>query len=239
MMDMYKQWLKAEKDWIGGYCNKVKLMSVLKVVPATIIILVILFGGLAAASGDMSANSVIEGAAGGLFIGIFVCMVYLVILFPVLSPKRYVKKIDKAVSKIDLDSFGREQLAKEFLEAENNVKKTFSFDMKGPNSKNTPARFVVSEHYAMLEGGFPYAIIVKLQDIKEIKPSQEKKTAFRISGNIHTSYFFTLYTIQFYRYDRTQRGLSGKDLPDEAMGFMDKGIRDRAMLLLEKNKKKY
>jgi hypothetical protein len=238
-MDTYGQWLKAEKEWIGSYCKKVKVMSVLKVVPATIIILALLFGVMAAVNGDVSADNIIEGASGGLFIGIFVCLIYLVILFPSLSPKRYVKKIDKAVSKAGIDDFGKEQLAREFLEAENNVKKTFSFDMKGPNSKNTPARFVVSEHYAMLEGGFPYAIIVKLQDIKEIKPSQEKKTAYRRSGNIHTSYFFTLYTIQFYRYDRAQRGLSDKDLPDEAMGFMDKGIRDRAVSLLEKNKTEY
>ena len=238
-MDTYKQWLETEKDWIGSYCKKVKVMSVLKVVPATIIILALFFGGLAAVSGDVSVNAVAEGASGGLFIGIFVCLIYIVILFPALSPKRYVKKIDKAVSKAGLDDFYKEQLAREFLEAENNVKKTFSFDMKGPNSKNTPARFVVSENYAMLEGGFPYAIIVKLQDIKEIKPSQEKKTAYRRSGNIHTSYFFTLYTIQFYRFDRAQRGLSGKDLPDEAMGFMDKEIRDRAISLLEKNKQEY
>ncbi|MDE6615933.1 MAG: hypothetical protein K2K35_05150 [Lachnospiraceae bacterium] len=238
-MDTYKQWLESEKDWIGIYCKKVKVMSVLKVVPATIIILALFFGGLAAVSGNVSANAVIEGAMGGLFIGIFVCLIYIVILFPALSPKRYVKKIDKAVSKAGLDDFCKEQLAREFLEAENNVKKTFSFDMKGPNSRNTPARFVVSEHYAMLEGGFPYAIIVKLQDIKEIKPSQENKTAYRRSGNVHTSYFFTLYTIQFYRFDRAQRGLSGKDLPDEAMGFMDKEIRDRAISLLEKNKPEY
>ncbi len=42
-MDTYGQWLKAEKEWIGSYCKKVKVMSVLKVVPATIIILALLF----------------------------------------------------------------------------------------------------------------------------------------------------------------------------------------------------
>lgn len=235
-MDRYGQWLSAEKNWIGGYCNKVKLMSILKVIPATVIILALLFGGLAAAGSGMSAGSIIEGALGGLFIGVFVCVIYIAILFPLLSPKRYIKSIDRTVSKMGLDGFSKELLAKEFLEAENNLEKTFYFDMKGPGSKNTPARFVVSEHFAMLEGGSPYAIIVKLQDIKDIIPSQEKKSAIRRSGNIATTYFFTLYTIQFYRYDRAQKGLSEKDLPDEAMGFMDKEIRDRAMSLLEKYK---
>ena len=87
-MDTYKQWLETEKDWIGSYCKKVKVMSVLKVVPATIIILALFFGGLAAVSGDVSVNAVAEGASGGLFIGIFVCLIYIVILFPALSPKR-------------------------------------------------------------------------------------------------------------------------------------------------------
>ena len=48
-------------------------------------------------------------------------------------------------------------------------------------------------------------------------------------------YFFTLYTIGFYRRDRLQRGLTERDLPDEAFGFFDAGIRGQVLELLKES----
>lgn len=232
-MNTYEKWLFSEKEWIGEYCKKTKKMSVLKVVPSVLIILVLLFCLLSFVNGDVTTDNIIESAAAGLMLGIFVCVIYILFLFPSLSPKKYVRKIDKTVNKMKFNDFDKELLAKEFLEAEADDNKTILFDMSGPHSKNTPARFVVSEHFAMLEGGYPYAIIVRLSDINDIKASQEKKTAATRSGNVKRTYFFTLYTIGFYRKDRAERGLSENDLPDEAMGFFDMEIRDRAIKMLE------
>jgi len=84
-----------------------------------------------------------------------------------------------------------------------------------------------------LEGSTPYAILVRLSDIAKISRGEEKKTAAQRSGNTKRVYWFTLYTIGFYRKDRFQRNLTEKDLPDEAFGFFDAGIRERVMGLLE------
>ena len=230
---MYEQWLEAERKWIGEYCNRVKKRSIGRVVPAVLVISGLLLGILAAVSGEKGAG-IAEQAAGGMILGAVVCAVYLIFLLPGLSPKRFVKKIVKTVDRLGLSEGEKEQLGREFLEAEADVSKTISFELSGPKSKNTPARFVKSEHYAMLEGGYPYAILVRLADIERICSSQESKSAVTRSGNISTTYQFTLYTIGFYRKDREQRGLSEEDLPDEAMGFFDCAVRDRAMKLLEK-----
>ena len=74
-----------------------------------------------------------------------------------------------------------------------------------------------------------------LSDIAEIRQGQEKKTAARRGGNTRRMYFFTLYTIGFYRRDRLQRGLTERDLPDEAFGFFDAGIRGQVLELLKES----
>ncbi|MDE7298504.1 MAG: hypothetical protein K2N94_06695 [Lachnospiraceae bacterium] len=230
---MYEQWLEAEKKWIGEYCSRVKKRVIGRVVPAVLIIAALLFGILAAVEGE-KPSEIAGQAAGGMILGAIVCAIYLMFLLPGLSPKRYAKKIAKTVGRLGINAGEMEQLGREFLEAEADASRTISFEMSGPKSKKTPARFVKSEHYAMLEGGYPYAIIVRLADVERIVSSQESKSATTRSGNVSTTYQFTLYTIGFYRRDREQRGLSEEDLPDEAMGFFDRGIRDRAMELLEK-----
>ena len=227
---MYEKWLEAEKRWIGEYCSRVKKRSIMRVVPAVLIISGLLLGILAAVSGE----NIAEQAVGGMLLGAVVCAVYLIFLLPGLSPGRFVKKISRTVTKLGLSDAEKEQLGREFLEAEADAEGTIVFQMSGPKSKNTPARFVKSEHYAMLEGGYPYAILVRLAEIGRISCSQESKSAVTRSGNISTTYQFTLYTIGFYRKDREQRGLSEEELPDEAMGFFDREVRDRAMKLLEK-----
>ena len=103
------------------------------------------------------------------------------------------------MNKLGVSDAEKEQLGREFLEAEADAEGTIVFQMSGPKSKNTPARFVKSEHYAMLEGGYPYAILVRLAEIGRISCSQESKSAVTRSGNISTTYQFTLYTIGFYR----------------------------------------
>lgn len=229
---MYEQWLEAEQKWIGEYCSKTKRKMVLKVVPAVLIILTVLFGLMDLVNGNTEIKILLENAMGGFMIGVIVCAVYLVIVLPKLSPKRYIKKIEKAVRQLELSESEKGQLAQELLSAEKDPKRTISFLINGHGSKDTPARFVCSEHYAMLEGSYPYAIIVKLSDIERIRTSEEEKSRSIRRGGIITTEYFTLYTIGFYRKDRASRGLSEEELPDEAMGFFASEIRDKAAALL-------
>ena len=43
-----------------------------------------------------------EGALAGLYLGIFVCAVFSLIVFPLLSKKRYIRKIKRAVKRYGL-----------------------------------------------------------------------------------------------------------------------------------------
>ena len=45
-MDWYQQWLDEERKWIGKYQNKIIATSILKVVPATLIGLCVIYGGI-------------------------------------------------------------------------------------------------------------------------------------------------------------------------------------------------
>lgn len=231
-MNTYEKWLNSEKEWIGAYCKKTIRSSVLKVIPATLILLTVLFALLVLVNGNASSEEIIGGAAGGFFIGAIVSIFYLLFLLPGLSPKRYVKKIEKALKKCGLNDSEKEQLAQELLEAEADKEKTITFEMVGPKSNHTPARFVITPHYALLEGGYPYAIFIRLSDIARIEAAEEEKTTTTRSGNMKNYYRYTLYTIGFFRKDRAERGLSDNELPDEAMGFFDAEIRDHAMRLL-------
>lgn len=228
-MNSYEKWLKSEKEWIDQYCKKTRNMSLFVVTPLILVVLTALFGGLELANGgEMSAA--IEGAAGGLMLGIFVCVIYLLIMLPNLMPGKYSKKIDKNVAKLGLTDAEKEQLGKEMLEADEGHK--ISYKMVGPNSKGTPARFVLTPHYAFLEGSSPYSILIRLSDIAEIRPSQEQKDAISYGAKTKTYYNFTLYTIGFYRKNRAERGLAESPYPDEAMGFFQEDIRNEALKLL-------
>ena len=171
------------------------------------------------------------GAVGGFIFGLIVCGFYLLILLPGLNPNRYVKKIDKAVRKMNMTEAEKEQLGQEMLVADGNH--IISYKMSVPGSKDTPVRFVRTPHYAYLAGSSPYAILVRLSDIAQIVASEEIKDMVQRGAKTKTYYKITLYTIGFFRRDRAERGLSENEYPDEAMGFFQSDIRDRALELLK------
>lgn len=228
-MNHYEQWLKAEKEWIDQYCKKTRNMSLFVVTPLILVVLTALFGGLELVNGG-ETSAVVEGAAGGLFLGIFISIIYLLIMLPNLMPGKYVKKIDKNVVKLGLSDEEKEQLGKEMLEADESHR--ISYKMVGPKSKGTPARFVLTPQYAFLEGSSPYSILIRLSDIAEIRPSQEQKNTVTYQAKSKTYYNYTLYTIGFYRKDRAERGLAENEYPDEGMGFFQEDIRNQALKLL-------
>ncbi len=104
--------------------------------------------------------------------------------------------------------------------------------MVGFGSNHTPARFVLTPHYAYLAGGYPYAILVRLADLQEIRPGEEQKVAVRRGTQTRGVHTFTLHTIGYYRRDRADRDLGPADLPDESMGFFSQEIRDKALSML-------
>lgn len=94
-------------------------------------------------------------------------------------------------------------------------------------------RFVLTPHYAFLEGSTPYSILVRLSDIAWISRGEEQKTAITHQAKSRTVYNFTLHTIGFYRKDRVQNNSADGELPDAAYGFFDAGIREQVAELLK------
>lgn len=228
-MDSYQKWLAAEKAWIGTYCKKMIKRSLFLIVPLVLVIMAALGAALGVLDGGGAA--VAENAFGMFFMGVIICFFYLLIVLPGLWPGRYVHKIESNVKKLGLNDMEKEALGKEMLEADEAHR--ISYSMVGPKSKSTPARFVLTPHFAFLEGSSPYSILVRLSDIAMIRAGEEEKDTVQRGAKTKTYYHFTLYTIGFYRKDRKERNLEDSQLPDEAYGFFDREIRDRAMKLLE------
>ncbi|MEY8337399.1 hypothetical protein AALB16_05090 [Lachnospiraceae bacterium 62-35] len=227
-MNSYEEWLISEKQWIGVYCRKTIKKMVCLTIPMAIVIMTALFAGLALSSGEKT-EGILESASGGFFMGLMISAVFLMFLLPGLRPGRYVKKIRSNVKKLALTDGEKEQLGREMLAADKDH--IISYTLTGPNSKGTPARFILTPHYAFLEGSYPYSILVRLSDIREIRMDEEEKTAVTRRAKTKTYYRFTLFTIGFFQKDRVEQ--ESEDFPDIAMGFFDASIRARIMKLLE------
>lgn len=225
-MDWYQKWLHEEKRWIGEYKNKVITMSILKVIPATNIGLCAIFGGVT----YVEEKNAWIGITGGLALGIFISAIYLFILLMGLRPGRYVRKIKSAVKSLHLDDSEKEQLAHEMLESDVSTWRCISYELNGHGSRQTPARFRITPHYAFLEGSSPYAILVRLSDVAEVIPEEERKTYTRYGTQTRIYEIFTLYTLSFYQKPK----VSNNQLPEQAMGFFEKDIRDSVYELVAK-----
>ena len=161
-----------------------------------------------------------------LLFGLIICGVYLAILLAKLSPARYTQKLEQSVRELSLNESERERLGTEMLAALERGEGVLPYQMAGPNSKGTPARVILTPHYILQEGSTPYAVLIRLSDVAEIRTGAERKIATTHGGSSKTHHYFTLYSIGFYRKDRFERGLDGNDLPDSAMGFFQEELRN-------------
>lgn len=229
MNSWYHKWLHEEKNWIAQYQKKIIWKSCFQIIPAVLIILVALFGGLA----YIDEEDVYSGIASGLYLGGMISIPYLggVILF--LRPGRYVRKIKSAVRKMKLDEKEKEELGHEMLEAGISTWRSLSFVYDGHGSKCTPARFRVTPNYVLLVGGYPYANILRMDDTIEVKAEEEEKTVTIHRSKSVLYETFILYTIVFYQKDSSQNG----SVPIKAMGFYSEEIRDKALDMIHESQK--
>ena len=231
MGNNYQQWMEYEMKWLGGYRKKLMRTTTHITIPVVIVFLTVFFGMISFLD-RMDLADAFYGGLGGLLLGAVVGGFFYLCLRFGLREGKYRRLIRQAVDGLGLPPGEEETLAAEMLAARDNTKQRFFFEMNGMNSKGTPARFVLTEHYACLMGGYPYAILVRLADIGEIRPGEEKKLETRRGASTRTIHAMTLYTIGFYRRDRADRGLGADDLPDEAMGFLSQRLRDQAVEML-------
>ncbi len=229
MNSWYRRWLHEEKKWIGQYQHKIIWKSCFQIIPATLLILTALFGGLAYIEGD----DVSGGIVAGLYLGVIICIFYLVILILFLRPGRYIRKIKSVVKKMKLGEKEKEELGHEMLETNISTWRCLSFVYDGHGSKCTPARFRVTPNYVMLVGGYPYANMVRIADILDTQAEEEEKTTEIHGAKSITYETFTLYSIVFYGKNSSQGG----SVPIQAMGFYEKEIRDKALAILIESQK--
>lgn len=227
----YQAWLNKDREWIGDYCSRTRRSSLTKVVPLTLLLTALVFGGMGLLNGG-GVSGLVTGAVGGLLFGLIVCGIYLAILTVNLSPARYTQKLEQSVRELSLNESEREQLGTEMLAALERGEGVLPYQMVGPNSKGTPARVILTPHYILQEGSTPYAVLIRLSDIAEIGTGSERKIATTHGGSSKTHHYFTLYSIGFYRKDRFERGLEEDGLPDSAMGFFQEELRDDVVKMM-------
>lgn len=227
----YQAWLNKDREWIGGYCGRTRRSSLTRIVPLTLLLTALLFGGMGLLNGG-GVSGLVTGVIGGLVFGLIVCGIYLAILTVNLSPARYTQKLEQSVREFSMDEAERERLGTEMLEALERGEGVLPYQMVGPNSKGTPARVILTPHYILQEGSTPYAVLIRLSDMAEIRTGAERKIATTHGGSSKTHHYFTLYSIGFYRKDRFERGLEEDGLPDSAMGFFRKELRDDVVKMM-------
>lgn len=227
----YQAWLNKDREWIGDYCSRTRKSSLTKVVPLTLLLTALVLGGMGLLNGG-GVLGLVTGVIGGLVFGLVVCGIYLAILMPSLTPARYTRKLEQSVQELSMDETEREQLGKEMLAALESGKGVVSYQMVGPKSKETPARVILTPHYILQEGSTPYAVLIRLSDIAEIRTGSERKIATTHGGSSKTYHYFTLYSIGFYQKDRFERGLEEDGLPDSAMGFFQEELRDDVVKMM-------
>lgn len=230
MGNNYQQWMDYEMKWLGGY--RKKLMHTTTHITIPVVVFFTVFFGVMSFFDRMNPGDAFYGALGGFLVGAALSILFYLCLRFGLRAGKYRRLIQKAVNGLGLASGEEEVLGTEMLAAGEDPKCCISFESNSLNSKGTPARFVLTEHYACLMGGYPYAILVRLADIMEIRPGEEQKMETRRGGSTRSLSILTLHTIGFYRQDRASRGLGSGDLPDEAMGFFSQSIRDQALAML-------
>lgn len=227
----FERWMAYEEEWIAGYRRKLMRTTTHVTIPVVLVFLTLFMGGVSFVD-RMSWEDALYGGLGGLLCGGVICgVVYLCLRFGLRTGK-YRRLVEQAVETAGVTLPEREQLASEILAARDDPKARIFFEMTGFGSNHTPARFVLTPHYAYLAGGYPYAILVRLGDLSEIRAGEEKKIATRRGGSTRSVHTFTVYTIGFYRRDRADRDLGPEDLPDEAMGFFSQRVRDEALGML-------
>ncbi len=231
MGNNYEAWMDYESKWIAGYRRKLMRTTTHITIPITLGFLTLFMGAVAFVD-RMSTEDAFYGAVGGFFCGAVVGgVIYLCLRFG-LRDGKYRRLVRQAVKTAGITEMEREQLGTEMLAARDDSKQRIFFEMVGFGSNHTPARFVLTPHYAYLAGGYPYAILVRLADLQEIRPGEEQKVAVRRGAQTRGVHTFTLHTIGYYRRDRADRDLGPADLPDESMGFFSQEIRDKALSML-------
>lgn len=223
-MNWYKRWLSKEKEWIGAYQRKIMLMSVLKVIPATLFGLCIFFSVMTYING----GGIMIGIIGGVSLGMCICLFYMLILRIGLNPKLYVRQINAAVQEMDMNEEEKEQLAHEMLETDISSWQCVSFTYVGHGSAATPARFRITPHYAFLEGGVPYANLVRLSDVRNISCKEEKKEYTNHKTQVTIHEFYTAYMIVF-----DKNNADHKNLEPVMMEFYEEEIRDKVYKLIK------
>jgi hypothetical protein len=225
MDSYYKGWLDSGAAWMKGYRKQVLKKYICFILPAVIIVLAAIAAG-ATAVNDGSVEDILGSAFAGALMGGVLCCVFLLFLLPGLSPQRMRRNINRAVKLLQMSETEQEQLGREMLEAQKNLDYVLDYQVIGPNSKKTPARFLLSHGYACLWGGYPPVILVRLSDVSKIRAEKELKTAVTYGATTNTYTRFHLHTIVFYYKDLEQDG-------DNGMGFFDETVRDKVFNMLQ------
>ncbi|MGN1313613.1 MAG: hypothetical protein ACI4VG_01205 [Lachnospiraceae bacterium] len=225
-MNNYEAWLQLEEELIGAYCQKTLKRMVCVTLPLVIVIMAVVFGILGFI-GEGKAQAALEGALSGAVFGAIISAIMLLFSLLNLRASKYVNQIKKSVDELGIADWEKDELGQEMLEAYRAKKQTIFYDISAPGQGNsTPAHFMLTPHYCVLVGSSPYCILVRFSDVERMGTSIEKKVATRRGGKSKTTYYFSLYCIDFY-------GKNGEDTPFTAMGFLEPELREKVLSMLE------
>ena len=217
-MSNYEVWLGEERKWIKGYQRKVK-RKLLIIFPIVMVLVGLLSAFIACGEGENITNVVIARL---VITTIFYLFFFLIANFT-LRPKKYIRKIKRSLDILGMDEREKEEFAREMLEG---TSQQIEFTYNGHGASNVQARIRITPHYVYLQGGFPYANIVRLSDIKVLKKKEKRQVHKTYGAKIKTYEYYESYVIDFYKNEV-------EELADYEMEFYEEELRDRVFDIIK------
>jgi hypothetical protein len=225
MNSFYEEWLQSGQNWMKAYRKQLLKKCICFIIPAVVFVLAVVGAGATAVNYG-STEEIMDSAFVGALVGAMICFVFILFLLPGVNPKRMNRSMKRAVKLLDMSEVEQEQFGREMLEAEKQPARVLDYRIEVPNSKSTPARFILSPKYACLWGSYPLVILVRLSDIAYVRTEEECKTAMTRGATSDTIHRFNLHTITFYYKGSNRDG-------DNGMGFFSEAIRDKVFGMIE------
>lgn len=227
-----ERWIQKENRWMAEYRDRILKRIVQTLMLPMALILALVMAGMSLIGGA-SLTGILMTAALGAGVGVLVSFAFMLTRLPGLRAGRMGDGIREQIEALGMDVTEQEHMAGELMEASEQENRRMDFVMSGPGADNTPAGVIVSQRYAYMRGGVPLVNIIRLTDVKEIRPGEKMQDPAR-NGRGSKGHYFTLYTIEFYYRIGALPAGADENQPGAVMGFFSREQRNEALELIRR-----
>lgn len=229
MQTAYEKWMEQERAWIKAIEDQRKKKAYMHTAIAVVCCVAALFGIGFLAGGVAPAIANIKY---GLILGAFGGGLYLVIMLCGNMTDKYVKGLEKEMSREIRSETEKEEIAGALMGAAEGREPAACMEFVRQKGA-VPERLCVSGNIAILRGMIP--CVVRLEELEQMEVDVVQSVSTIRTGDYNIRLNYSTYPIFFY-YKKPQDGTvrDKKQKPDKVMVFPSKGLRDEAARLMSR-----